>query len=153
MVIQVEIGRSRGVRGERTEHTKIFRRTLAGFGLTWHRKVNFSTFDGKLELHCTRNGPQNLPYCPGSVQDTFIIYSSISHQHLFRKYVGKRKNSNIENLKILIIDPGKLKFRLLSVLGQYCSQCLRLCTACSKFATVLRSAMRSSTAPAIPKDA
>ena len=63
----------RGVRGERTEHTKLFSRTLAGFGLTWHPKVHFSTFDGKLELQCIRNGPQNPLLCPGSLRDTFII--------------------------------------------------------------------------------
>ena len=40
---------SRGVREERTDHTKLVSRTLAGFGLTWHQKVHFSTFDGKLE--------------------------------------------------------------------------------------------------------
>ena len=44
------------------------------FGLTWHRKVNFSTFSGKLTFQSTRNGPQNLPFCPGSLQDTFIIF-------------------------------------------------------------------------------
>ena len=59
------------------------------FGLTWHRKVNFSTFSGKLTFQSTRNGPQNLPFCPGPLQDTFIIFSSISHQHIFRKYFKK----------------------------------------------------------------
>ena len=46
---RLKLGRSRGVRGEGTDHTKTLSRTLAGFGLTWHRKVHFSTFDGKLE--------------------------------------------------------------------------------------------------------
>jgi hypothetical protein len=68
-------GRSGGVRGVRGDHTKTFRRTLAGFGLTGRQKVNSSTFDCKLELQCARNGNQNPPYCPGSLQDTFIIYS------------------------------------------------------------------------------
>ena len=75
----------RGVREERTEHTKLFPRSFTGSGLTWHQEVPFSTFDGKLEFHCIRNGPQNPPCCPGSLQDTFIIYSSISHPHIFRK--------------------------------------------------------------------
>ena len=99
----IQVGRSRGVRGERTEHTQLFSRTLAGFGLTWHQKDHFSTFDGKLELQCTRNASQNLPYCPGSFQDTFIIYSSISHQRNFLKYVVKRtnhENTKSGNLKI-----------------------------------------------------
>ena len=30
-----------------------------------------------------RNGFENLPFCPGSLQDTFIIFSSISHQHIY----------------------------------------------------------------------
>ena len=45
----LKLGSSRGVRGDGMEHTKTLSRTLAGFGLTWHRKVNFSTFGGKLE--------------------------------------------------------------------------------------------------------
>ena len=60
---------------------------------TWHRKVHFSTFFGKLTFQCTRNCPQNPPFCPGSLQDTFIIYSSISHQHNFRKDFPKKKES------------------------------------------------------------
>ena len=31
------------------------------FGLTWHRKVNFSTFSGKLTFQSTRNGPHGFP--------------------------------------------------------------------------------------------
>ena len=72
-VIQVETGEVLGCPGGRTEHTQLVSRTLAGFGLTWHRKVIFSTFSGKLTFQCTRNGAQNLPYCPGSLQDTFIF--------------------------------------------------------------------------------
>ena len=53
--------------------------------LTWHRQIHFSTFDGKLTFQCIRNGPQNTPFCPGSLQDTFIIYSLISHQHNYQK--------------------------------------------------------------------
>ena len=86
---RLKLGRSRGVRGERTEHTQLFSRTLAGFGLTWNQKVHFSTFDGKLKLQCTRNGSQNPPFCPGSLQDTFIMYSSISHKHIFLKYFAQ----------------------------------------------------------------
>ena len=105
----LKLARSWGVRGERTEHTKIFSRTLAGFGLTCGQKVHFSTFDGKLDLQCIRNGPQNPPFCPGSLQDTFIIYSSILHQHIFQKYFAKRKRSRIENLKIWKSkNPGSL---------------------------------------------
>ena len=84
-----------------TEHTQFFFGRLAGFGLTWHQEVHFSTFDGNLEFQCTRNGPQNPPFCPGSIQDTFIIiYSSISHQHMFPKKIANKKYLRIEILKI-----------------------------------------------------
>ena len=94
------MGRSRGVREERTDHTKLFSRTLAGSGLTWHQKVHFSAFYGKLESQCTRNGPQNLPFCPGSPHNTFILFSSIFQNQVSQTYF---KNSNIwksENLKV-----------------------------------------------------
>ena len=60
-------------------------------------------FSGELTFQCTRNGIQNLPYCPGSIQDTFVIYSSISRQHISRTYFTSNKNlenRNYENLKI-----------------------------------------------------
>jgi len=50
----LKLRRSRGVWWQGMEHKKTFSRTLARFCLTWHQKVNFSTFDGKLELQCTR---------------------------------------------------------------------------------------------------
>ena len=108
------MGRSRGVRGERT---KTFRRTLAGFGRTWNQKVHFSTFDGKLKLQCTRNGSQNPPYCPGSLQDTFIIYSSISHQHVFQKYCAKNNIATVVFAKSVVFwapvsEPGFLDFQI-----------------------------------------
>ena len=113
------MGRSRGVRGERTDHTKIFRRTLAGSGLTWHQKVHFSTFSGKLTFQCSRNGPQNPPFCPGSLQDTFIIYSSISHQHNFQKYFPKKQN--LENRK-----SENLKFQKTQVTNKCPEECMKI---------------------------
>ena len=92
----MELGRSGGVQGDRTDRTKTAQQIFARFGLTWHRKVNFSTFSGKLTFQSTRNG----------LQDTFIIYSSISHQHISQNYVQKK--SIIGNLKISKVDPGKL---------------------------------------------
>ena len=51
-----------------------------------HRIVKSLTFMifGKLEFQCTRNGFRNPPFCPGSIQDTFIMFSSISHHHIFQ---------------------------------------------------------------------
>ena len=37
---------------------------FAGSGLTRHQKVNFSTFDGKLESHFITKWSQNIPYGP-----------------------------------------------------------------------------------------
>ena len=71
--------------------------SFSRFGGTWGQKVHFSLFSGKLTFQCSRNGPQNPPFCPGSLQDTFIIYSSISHKHIFRKYFSKTQN--LENRK------------------------------------------------------
>ena len=42
------VGVREGVQEERTEHTKLFSRTLNEFGPTWHQKVHFSTFDDPL---------------------------------------------------------------------------------------------------------
>ena len=105
----MELGRSGGVQGDRTDHTKTAQQIFTRFGLTWHRKVHFSSFFGKLTFQCTRNGPRDLPFCPGSLQDTFIIYSSISHQHIFKNIVQKEKSSRIKHLKIWISkNPGSL---------------------------------------------
>ena len=87
----MELGRSGGVQGDRTDRTKTAQQIVTRFGLTWHREINFSTFSGKLTFQCTRNGPQNLPFCPGSLQDTFIIYSSILHQQIVQKKCKKEK--------------------------------------------------------------
>ena len=104
----MELGRSGGVQGDRTDRTKTAPQIFARFGLTWHRQVHFSIFSGELTFQCSSNGPQNPQFCPGSLQDTFIIYSSISHQHIFQKCLAKRKISKIENLEISKVDPGKL---------------------------------------------
>ena len=104
----MKLGRSGGVQGDRTDRTKTAQHIFARFGLTWHRKVHFSTFSGKLTFQSSRNGFQNPPFCPGSLQDTFIIYSSISHQQISRTYFAKIKISRIDNLEISKVDPGKL---------------------------------------------
>ena len=44
--------------------------------------------------------PSKPSICPGSLQDTFIIYSSILHQHISNIILQKKKISIIENLKI-----------------------------------------------------
>ena len=60
-----------------------------------HRIVKSLTFriHGKLKCPCTRNGNQNHPFCPGSVQDTFIIFSSISRHQIW----GARHHPRPEN--------------------------------------------------------
>jgi len=69
----------------------------------WHQKDHFSTFDGKLQLQYITNGVQNLPYFSGSLHNTFIIYSAISHHQIFQNYFGKKQNLEThesENMKI-----------------------------------------------------
>ena len=57
----------------------------------WHQKGNFSIFSGKLTFQFTRDVIQNLLFCPGYLQDTFILYPSISHHHIFQKHFAKTK--------------------------------------------------------------
>ena len=103
------MGRSRGVREERTDHTKLFSRTLAGSGLTWHQEVQFSTFDSKLELRCTRSGSQNPPFCPGSLQNTFIIVPRYLTNIFFKHILQTENIPRIENLEIRKSqNPGSL---------------------------------------------
>ena len=48
---------------------------------------------GKLECQCTRNCTQNHPFCLGSIQDAFIIYSSISHNHISQADFAKHRTT------------------------------------------------------------
>ena len=84
---------ARGIRS----YMQIFSR----FRLTWHRKVNFSTFSGKLTFQSTRNGPQNLPFCPGPLQDTFIIFPRYLTNIFFENIIQTifSKKSKTENPK------------------------------------------------------
>ena len=64
------------------------------------RIVKSATFRiyGKLEFQCTRNGPQNPWFCPGSIQDTFILISTISHHQICQNHIAR--NNNLENPEI-----------------------------------------------------
>ena len=73
-----------------------------------HRIVKSVTFriSGKLEFQCTRNGTQNPPFCPGSPQNTFIIFFDLSRPDLCFKLVFQLSEvSNSGNLNI-----GKPRF-------------------------------------------
>ena len=98
-----------GVSRRTAPTVRCYLQSFSRFGGTWGQKLHFSTFDGKLTFQCSsRNGPQNNPFCQGSLQDTFIIYSSISHQHIFQKIFPKQK-MRIGNLIILNFkNPGSL---------------------------------------------
>ena len=79
------------------------------FGGTRHREVHFSTFSGKLTFQCTstRSGPRNLPFCPGSLQDTFYyLFLDITptyFSNIFCKH-KKSRESKIWKSK----NPGSL---------------------------------------------
>ena len=84
------MGRSRGVREERTDHTQLFSRTFAGFGLTGRQKVHFSTFDGKLEGDFITEWSQNLPYGPRP-REQKLLFSIFTHPIIHLK---NRRNEN-----------------------------------------------------------
>ena len=54
---------------------------------------------GKLEFQCTRNGTQNHPFCPGPIQDTFIIFLDISPPD-FPTIFKNNQKTNIGNMEI-----------------------------------------------------
>ena len=82
----MKLWRSRGVREEGTDHTKLFSRIFTGSGLTWHQKVNFSTFDGKLH-HRMVSKPSSWTPSSRTKASIFDIY--ISHYPS-----QKQKNEN-----------------------------------------------------------
>ena len=86
----MKIGRSRGVREERTEYTQLFSRTLAGSGLTRYQKVYFSTFDGKLEGDFITEWSQNLPQGPRPREQKLLL-SILTYPIIHLK---NRKNEN-----------------------------------------------------------
>ena len=83
--------------------TRSYMHMFSRFGLTWHRKVHFSTISGKRTFQSTRNGTQNLPFCPGSLQDNFIMFLDISPTD-FSKIFPKRTKSKIEN-RVFVLLP------------------------------------------------
>ena len=97
-------------RNERKHIAHLYRPQVSYF--LSHQIVKSLTFRmyGKLKFQCTRNCPQNPPYCPGSIQDTFMIYSSISHQHISQcVFLQKPTISRITNLEICKFkNPGSL---------------------------------------------
>ena len=97
LVIQVETGEVWGCPGG--AHGP-YEDIPSNFGRIWSYMASesplFNIFR-KLTSQCTRNGPQNLPFCAGSLQDTFLIYSSIYHQHMFEHILQTKqyRESNI----------------------------------------------------------
>ena len=92
-----------GVREERTEHTIFFPRSFIGSGLTWHPKVHFSTFDGKLETHFITKHLQIGPRASRFVLD----FSSKLGSHL-RNY---QINSFSKNISFDSSWDGTLAFK------------------------------------------
>ena len=56
------------------------------------RKSTFQHLTVNWNFNVLEMALKTLHIFPGSIQDTFIIYSSISHKHISRTYVAKRKN-------------------------------------------------------------
>jgi hypothetical protein len=70
-------------RSERKNGAQLYGPRVSNF--LSHRIVKSLMFmiSGKFKFQCTRNGSQNPPFCPGSIQDTFITFSSIYHHQIF----------------------------------------------------------------------
>ena len=62
-----------------------------------HRIVKSLTFRiyGKFKFQCTRNGPQNPPFCPGSIQDTCILFPRYLTTRFLKMIL--QKPINLEN--------------------------------------------------------
>ena len=88
----LKLGRSRGVREERTEHTQLFSRTLAGSGLTRRQKVHFSTFDGKLELNVLEMALKTFHIVPG-LSRTALSFIPRYLTNIFSKHILQKEKS------------------------------------------------------------
>ena len=67
---------------------------------TFSRKMEYNHGENQ-PFQCIGNGSQNEPFPPGSFQDTFIICSVISQQHIFELSLKKHFDSpKSENLQI-----------------------------------------------------
>ena len=90
-----------GVSRKTAPTVRCYLQSFSRFGGTWGQKVHFTTFSSKLTFQCTRNGPQNLPFCPG-LSRTPLLFSSISNHQIFQKDFAKTNLENRQsgNLKI-----------------------------------------------------
>ena len=52
---------------------------------------------GKLKFQCTRNGPQNPPFCPGSIQNTFMNFPRYLTTRFPKNISQKQKTRKSEN--------------------------------------------------------
>ena len=114
---------------------RCYLQSFSRFGGAWYQKVHFSTFDGKLTFQCSRNGLQNPPFCPGFLQDTFIIYSSISHQHIFRKSFAK--TTNLENQKSENLNNRSWKVKVSSFVSEPDFPIFEICVSCKYFSKIM----------------
>ena len=107
----MELGRSGGVQGDRTDRTNTQTQIVTRFGLTWHQKVNFSKI---LEFQCTRNFIKTFHFVPGVSRTPLLFIPRYLTNIIFRKYFQeKKKNGNrkSENLKICKFENLNLKLK------------------------------------------
>ena len=92
--------RSGGVQGDGTDHTKMQAQIFTRFGLTWHQKVHFSTFDGKLTFQSSRNGPSKPSILSRvSPRHLYYLFLDISPTYFSKNKLATNKISRIEHLK------------------------------------------------------
>ena len=91
-----KLGRSRGVQAERTDHTKTFRRTLAGFGLAWDQKVHFSTFDRNWNFNVLEMAFKALGFVQGLSRTPLLFISRYLTNICFIFSPNNRKSRNLK---------------------------------------------------------
>ena len=106
------MGRSRGVRGKRTDHTKRFRRTLAGFGHLVLHGVRKSTFQ-HLTVNCHFNvvemALKTFHFVQGLSRTPLLFIPRYYTNIIFKNDLPNKKDSIIENLEIWKSkNPGSL---------------------------------------------
>ena len=74
----MKLGRSGGVRGDGMDHTERFPRTLAEFGLTGHRGIDFHVFWKYWKLTSAPNTSKLVFGPPDWSSDLFEIQGTIS---------------------------------------------------------------------------
>ena len=95
----LKLGRSKGVRGERTEHTQLFSRTFAGSGPTGRQKVHFSTFSVSWHFKVVEMAFKTIHFVQGLSRTPLLFIPRYLTNIIFEHIKEKLENRTSENLK------------------------------------------------------